>query len=115
MYVSAINTAECYTVPEGLTERLEAAVGPYMEVDDPWTCLDEWVGYDHYMDQLEFRSDWRGNATRHVLEKEEWDLAFSWVGTVDHVQHVMYAGITPESKLYDPDRQGKRICYLKHV
>ncbi len=54
------------------------------------------------MNQLQIHADWWGKATHHVLTHSEWDLAFSWVGTVDHVQHVLYAGIVPESRLYDP-------------
>ncbi len=44
LYTWAINTAEPYTVPEELTEELEKEVGPYLEVDDPWAYLDQWVG-----------------------------------------------------------------------
>jgi predicted AlkP superfamily phosphohydrolase/phosphomutase len=104
LFVTAINTADSYTVPEDLTETLEAAVGPYMEVDDPWAYLDQWVDLEHYMDQLQFHADWWGNATKFVLETQEWDMAFSWVGTVDHLQHVLYAGIVEESHLYDPKK-----------
>lgn len=112
LYVSAINTAESYTVPDGLTQELEAAVSPYMEVDDPWACLDQWVDYERYMDQLDQHSQWWGKATRYVLKNAEWDLAFSWVGTVDHLQHVMYAGICPDSRLYEAE---KAEFYMEHI
>lgn len=104
LYTWAINTAESYTIPEELTVDLEKAVGPYLEVDDPWAYLDEWVEMDHYVEQCRIHSDWFGNATKYALETQEWDLAFTWVGTVDHMQHVLYAGIVPESMLYDPDK-----------
>ena len=104
LFVWAINTADSYTDPKELTEELEEAVGSYLEVDDPWAYLDQWVELDHYMNQLEIHSDWWGNATSYILKNKPWDMAFSWVGTVDHLQHVLYAGIVPESALYDPEK-----------
>ncbi len=104
LYTWPINTAESYTIPEELTAELEREVGPYLEVDDPWAYLDEWVELDHYMRQLDIHANWWGDATGYILANKEWDMAFSWIGTVDHIQHVFYAGIVPESNLYDPDK-----------
>jgi predicted AlkP superfamily phosphohydrolase/phosphomutase len=103
LYVWAINTAETYTIPEDLTEELERVSGPYLEVDDPWAYLDGWVDLKHYMDQLEIHTNWWGDTTSYIIKDKEWDLAFSWVGTIDHTQHVLYAGIVPESNLYRSD------------
>jgi len=104
LYTWPINTAESYTEPESLKEEIEGVVGPYLEVDDPWAYLDGWVDLDHYMRQLEIHANWWGNTTKYILENKDWDLAFSWVGIVDHIQHVLYAGIVPESNLYDPKK-----------
>lgn len=112
LYATAINTAETYTSPEELTAKIEEVAGPYMEVDDPWAYMDGWIGLDAYMDQLQMHADWWGEATRYVLENEDWDMAFSWVGTIDHIQHVLYGGIVPESKVYDPERAD--IC-IKNI
>lgn len=104
LYQSAINTAECYSVPADLTERAEQAAGPYMEVDDPWAFMDGWMDDRTYLEQLGFHADWWGKATAYVLEHENWDLAFSWVGTIDHIEHVLYGGIEPSARVYDPDK-----------
>ncbi|MCP5515081.1 MAG: alkaline phosphatase family protein [Spirochaetales bacterium] len=109
LFAWAINTAESYTSPPELTGELEKEVGPYLEVDDPWAYMDQWVELSHYMNQLQTHADWWGNATTYVLKNKQWDLAFSWVGTVDHVQHVLYGGIVPESKLFDPEKYN--MCF----
>lgn len=115
LYASAINTAENYTQPEDLTARLEEVAGPYMEVDDPWAYMDGWITLDHYLEQLQAHADWWGKATKYTLENYEWDLAFSWVGTIDHVQHVLYGGIVPECRVYDADKA--EMCWdsIRHT
>lgn len=104
LYQSAINTAENYCVPESLTEEVKSIAGNYMEVDDPWAFMDGWMPIELYMEQLRFHADWWGNATKYVLANCEWDLGFSWVGTIDHIEHVLYGGIVTEARVYDPDK-----------
>lgn len=104
LYASAINTAEDYTNPPSLTAELEKACGPFMEVDDPWAYMDGWIDLDTYVGQLLAHADWWGKATRHLLDNQKPDMVFSWVGTIDHVQHVLYGGIVPECRVYDPAR-----------
>lgn len=104
LYQSSINTAESYCVPDSLTDEVKKAAGTYMEVDDPWAFMDGWMPIELYMEQLGLHADWWGNATKYVLLSREWDLAFSWVGTIDHIEHVLYAGIVPEARVYDPDK-----------
>ena len=99
LYQSAINTAEPYSVPESLSKEVEKVAGVYMEVDDPWAFMDGWMNIDTYLEQLQLHADWWGNATKYVLENKEWDIAFSWVGTIDHIEHVLYGGIEPRSSL----------------
>ena len=102
LYQSAINTAEPYSVPERLTAEVEKVAGPYMEVDDPWAYMDGWMSMELYIEQLGLHNDWWGKATKYVLENEEWDLGFSWVGTIDHIKHVLYAGIEPNPEYMTP-------------
>jgi len=104
LYQSAINTAENYCIPESLTEEIKKVAGTYMEVDDPWAFMDGWIPIETYMEQLQMHADWWGNATRYVLENYEWDIGFSWVGTIDHIEHVLYGGTDPKSRLYDPEK-----------
>jgi len=104
LYQSAINTAETYSVPAGLTKEVEEVAGYFMEVDDPWAFMDGWMDGASYLEQLRLHADWWGNATRYVLKNKEWDLAFSWVGTIDHIEHVLYSGIEPKARVYDPDK-----------
>ncbi len=104
LYQSAINTAENFCVPESLTEEIKSVAGNYMEVDDPWAFMDGWMPMEKYIEQLGLHADWWGNATRYVLANKEWDMAFSWVGTIDHIEHVLYSGIEPRARVYDPDK-----------
>lgn len=104
LYQSSINTAETYSVPASLTAEVEKVAGSFMEVDDPWAFMDGWMPMELYVEQLQLHADWWGNATRYVLENKEWDLGFSWVGTIDHIEHVLYGGIEPKSRLYDPEK-----------
>lgn len=104
LYQSAINMAEPYSVPTSLTREVEAVAGTFMEVDDPWAFMDGWMSAELYLEQLGLHADWWGKATKHVLETKEWDMAFSWVGTIDHIEHVLYSGIEPRARVYDPDK-----------
>lgn len=104
LYQSSINMAETYSMPASLSKEVEQVAGPFMEVDDPWAFMDGWMSGDLYLEQLGFHADWWGKATKHVLDNKEWDLAFSWVGTIDHIEHVLYSGIEPRSRVYDPDK-----------
>ncbi len=103
LYQSSINVAKAYSVPASLSDEAEEVAGPFMEVDDPWAFMDGWIDGEMYLEQLGLHADWWGNATKYVLENKEWDLAFSWVGTIDHIEHVLYSGIEPKSRVYDPD------------
>ncbi len=115
LYQSAINTAENYSVPERLTAEVEKVAGPYMEVDDPWAYMDGWMSAELYIEQLGLHNNWWGDATKYVLENEEWDLGFSWVGTIDHIKHVIYAGIEPKSRIYDPEKADWCMDQIRQV
>ncbi|RJR53984.1 MAG: hypothetical protein C4576_00960 [Desulfobacteraceae bacterium] len=115
LYQSAVNTAETLTLPAELTDELIGAAGPYMEVDDPWAYMDGWVGLDFYLDQLTQHNDWWEKATRFGLGRTEWDMAFSWVGTIDHVQHVLYGGICPETSYYDAAEEPRLLDAVRRV
>ncbi|MHB1394326.1 MAG: alkaline phosphatase family protein [Clostridia bacterium] len=104
LYQSAVNTAESYSVPSSLTKEVKNVAGTFMEVDDPWAFMDGWMPIDLYMEQLGLHANWWGNTTRYVLANKEWDLGFSWVGTIDHIEHVLYSGIVPGARVYDPDK-----------
>lgn len=104
LYQSSINTADPYTVPASLTEDIEKAAGTFMEVDDPWGFMDQWLTDELYIEQIGLHADWWGKATKHVIENCEWDMAFTWVGTIDHMQHILYGGIEPRSRLYKEDK-----------
>lgn len=115
LYQSAVNTAETITVPPELTEELIRAAGPYMEVDDPWAYMDGWVSLDFYMDQLTAHNDWWEKATRYGIGRTEWDMAFSWVGTIDHIQHVLHGGIDPKCSYYDPKEAPALLDRVRRV
>ncbi|NQS88433.1 alkaline phosphatase family protein [Patescibacteria group bacterium] len=115
LYVSAISSAEKYTFPEELTEEIEAVAGPYMEVDDPWAYMDRWVDLEFYMDQLQAHVDWWTKTTSYVLERKEWDMAFSYVFTIDHLQHILYGGIDPKSRHYEPKKKEMWLDYIRRA
>lgn len=104
LYQSSINVAKAYSVPPTLSDEAEEVAGPFMEVDDPWAFMDGWMDAETYLEQLGLHADWWGNATKYVIENKEWDLAFTWVGTIDHIEHVLYSGIEPRSQIYDPEK-----------
>ncbi len=112
---SQINTAEGYTIPDDLTQRVEAAAGVYQEVDDPWAYLDGWVDLDFYLDQLTYHRDWWAKATRFAMDTQQWDLVFSWVGVIDHIQHVLYGGMDPDVSFYDQDEAAKIRQHILRV
>lgn len=115
LYVSAISTAESYTIPSDFTPGLESAAGPYMEVDDPWAFLDGWVNMDTYVKQLEAHVEWWVKATKHTLANSNWDMAFSWVGVIDHLQHVVWGGIDPKCVSYKPEQAAQWMAPLRHI
>lgn len=115
LYQSAINSAENLTLPPELTDELIRAAGPYMEVDDPWAYMDGWVDLEFYLDQLTAHNDWWEKATCYGLGKTDWDMAFSWVGTIDHIQHVLYGGIDPKCSYYDEKEAPKILGNIRRV
>ncbi len=115
LYQSAVNTAEVLTDPPELTAELIKAAGPYMEVDDPWAYMDGWVNVKFYLDQLTAHNDWWEKATIYGLHREEWDMAFSWVGTIDHIQHVFYGGIDPKSSYYNAEEAPRIMDHIRRV
>ena len=115
LYQSAINSAEEVTLPPELTKELDEAAGPYIEVDDPWAYMDGWVDIDFYLDQLTAQNDWWSEATVFGLNKIDWDMAFSWVGTIDHIQHVLYGGIDPKSIHYNPDKAPVIVDHIRRI
>ena len=115
LYQSAINSAESITDPPELTEELQKAAGPYIEVDDPWSYMDGWVELDFYLNQLTSQNNWWEKATSYGLNKIDWDMAFSWVGTIDHIQHVLYGGIDPNSVHYNPQEAPKILEHHRRV
>jgi len=115
LYQSAINTAEEITLPPELTQELDAAAGPYIEVDDPWAYMDGWIDIDFYLDQLTAQNDWWEKATCYGLDKIDWDMAFSWVGTIDHIQHVLYGGIDPKSCHYNSEEAPQIMAHIRRV
>ena len=100
LYQSAINMAEPYSVPGSLSKEVEAVAGAFMEVDDPWAFMDGWMSSDLYLEQLGLHANWWGKATKYVLDSQEWDFAFSWVGTIDHIEHVLAGGVVPGARVY---------------
>ncbi len=104
LYQSSINTAEPYSMPQTLSKEVEAIAGAFMEVDDPWAFMDGWMDGNTYLEQLGLHANWWGNATKYVLTNKEWDLAFSWVGTIDHIEHVLAGGVVKKARVYDPDK-----------
>jgi len=115
LYASAINTAENFCLPPEITADVTQAAGPYMEVDDPWAYMDGWVSIDFYLDQLTAHSEWWAKATRYALTSQPWHLAFSWMGTIDHVQHVLYGGIDRRSHHFDEKEYPTILGYVRRV
>jgi len=115
LYQSAINTAEEVTLPPELTKELDEAAGPYIEVDDPWAYMDGWVDIDFYLDQLTAQNDWWAKATIYGLKRIDWDMAFSWVGTIDHIQHVLYGGIDPQSCHYNAKEAPRIMNHIRRI
>jgi predicted AlkP superfamily phosphohydrolase/phosphomutase len=98
-----------------MTTELEKAAGVYLEVDDPWAFMDGWISMNDYLEQLNQHAQWWGKATSYTLKTKEWDMAFSWVGTIDHIEHVLYAGIVPESRVYDPSKADWCMSCIRSV
>jgi predicted AlkP superfamily phosphohydrolase/phosphomutase len=115
LYQSSINMADPYSVPASLSAEAEKAAGVYMEVDDPWAFMDGWMDDNTYLEQLSLHANWWGNATKYVLDNKEWDLAFSWVGTIDHIEHVLYSGIEPKARVYDPKKADWCMNMIRQV
>ncbi|MCC3145781.1 alkaline phosphatase family protein [Halanaerobium sp. Z-7514] len=115
LFASAINTKESYTAPSSLQKEIEEVAGPYMEVDDPWAFMDGWVELDQYLNQLNDHVNWWSKTTKYVIENKDVDSIYTWVGTVDHAQHVLYGGIDPKSKFYDPEESEKWMDHMRTV
>src|SRR5665647_2018609 len=115
LYQSSIITAQSYSVPTSLSKKVETVAGAFMEVDDPWAYMDGWMNGELYLEQLGLHANWWGDATKYVLNNNKWDMAFSWVGTIDHIEHVLYSGIEPKARVYDPDKADMCMDMIRKV
>jgi predicted AlkP superfamily phosphohydrolase/phosphomutase len=84
-------------------------------VDDPWSFLDGWVNMEMYMTQLETHVEWWVKATTHTLANSNWDMAYSWVGVIDHLQHVVWGGIDPKCVSFKADEFEKWMSPLRKL
>lgn len=91
------------------------AAGPYWEVDDPWAYLNGWIDRPFYMKQLEEQVEWWWRATVFAIEREQPDLLFSWVGAIDHVQHVFWGGIDSKFYQYKPENHDEYLELIRSV
>lgn len=113
LFSSAINSAEEYCLPQGITSEVEAAAGPYIEVDDPWAFMDGWTSLDDYMNQLQQLVDWWEKAIIYAIERGDIDSFYAWVGTIDHLQHVIYGGVDPKSSHFKAQDEEYWMSYLR--
>lgn len=116
LYASPIATDENLTTPNNFTEEVIEHTGPYFEVDDPWAYLNGWITAEVYLEQLKGLVDWWTNATIYGLKsKENPELLFSWLGAIDHVQHVFWGGIDPKFEGYKKEEHEKYDKYIRQV
>jgi len=116
LYSSAIAIDENITTPEDFTDEVTAQTGPYFEVDDPWAYLNGWITAETYLEQLKGLVDWWTEATVYGLKSShDPNLLFSWVGAIDHVQHVFWGGIDPKFEGYKKEEHEKYEKLIRQV
>lgn len=115
LYHGSIATADPITVPAEHSEALTAEVGPFWEVDDPWAFLDGWIPLEAYLAQLDQQTDLWGKATLHAVRNYDPDIIFSWVGSIDHGQHVLWGGIDKAYKDFDPAQEQTYLEYHRRL
>lgn len=115
LYISSVATGEPLTIPAEHAEAVHEAAGQYWEVDDPWAYLNGWVPLEFYMHQLEELTDWWGKATLFAVEQLDFELLFSWIGSIDHIQHVLWGGVDEAYRWFDPDQKDRYLALLREV
>ncbi|MEH7384232.1 alkaline phosphatase family protein [Bacillus sp. JJ1521] len=116
LYASAIATDESLTEPYEFTDDVVKVTGPYWEVDDPWAYLDGWISRETYMQQLKGQIDWWTNANIYALQSaNNLDMLFSWIGAIDHGQHVFWGGIDPNFHGYRENKHEEYEGLIRQI
>jgi predicted AlkP superfamily phosphohydrolase/phosphomutase len=115
LYQSQIFPTKGFAWPDNVSEELVDAIGPFQEHIGPNAVFNNWIDDETFLEELEYQATWLGKASRHLLEKYEWDMFFTqWHGP-NHAQHTFWGGIDPISPWYDDSTSETYWGYFKRL
>jgi len=106
LYRSEVYPVEGHSYPEGITEELTAACGPYIGTPGRIPLAAGWM--DTYFQEAGDQVDWLVAAARHLFKSREWQLFMMEWHVPDFIAHKFFSYVDPASTEYGPRtaRQG---------
>jgi len=105
VYFSQIYPAKGFTYPEGLSEELIKACGPYLHTPTrQQVVLCGACDVYTFIEELEYLGWWYARAIRHLLRSDDWGLLYIKYHSPDFLNHLCAYMIDKRHPLHDPGR-----------
>jgi predicted AlkP superfamily phosphohydrolase/phosphomutase len=96
-----------HSSPAEIWDRYVDDIGPIEEQTEPSLLFkDEGIDVPTLLDVFRLNADWLTQASRVLLEREDWNLFIVHAHFIDWAHHAFEGGVDPRHPDFDPDRQG---------
>lgn len=102
LHRSEVYPTSGFSHPEGITEELTKACGPYVGTPGRIPLAASWM--DTYFEEAKDQVDWLARAARYLFSRKAWDIFMMECHFPDFIAHKFYSYIDPMSDEYDARR-----------
>jgi len=99
LHRSEVYPVEGFSYPEGITEELTAACGPYIGTPGRIALAAGWM--DTYFEEARDQVDWLVRAANHLFKTRDWDVYMMEWHVPDFIEHKFFSYVDPESDEYN--------------
>jgi hypothetical protein len=100
LHRSEVYPVEGFSYPEGITEELTAACGPYVGTPGRIALAAGWM--DTYFEEASDQVDWLVRAANHLFKTRDWDIHMMEWHVPDFIAHKFFSYVDPASDEYGP-------------
>lgn len=102
LHRSEVYPTSGFSHPEGITEELTKACGPYVGTPGRIPLAAGWM--DTYFEEAKDQVDWLARAAKYLFSTGPWDIFMMECHFPDFIAHKFYSYIDPMSNEYDARR-----------
>ena len=99
LHRSEVYPVEGFSYPDGITEELTAACGPYIGTPGRIALAASWM--DTYFEEARDQVDWLARAANHLFKTRDWDIYMMEWHVPDFIEHKFFSYVDPESDEYN--------------